>query len=125
MSDLADKPCAPCRGGIPPLRRDEAERLATAVPQWALLDDARRIERTVRFPNFREALAFVDAVGTLAEAEAHHPDIRFGWGYVTVTLATKKIKGLHENDFILAAKIDRLVPNRGEPAPPHTAAAPT
>jgi 4a-hydroxytetrahydrobiopterin dehydratase len=63
---------------------------------------------TFRFKNFGEALYFVRQVGELAEAEGHHPDISFGWGYAKVSLQTKKIKGLHENDFILAAKIDRL-----------------
>ena len=72
------------------------------------MDNAQRIEKTFRFGNFREALAFAQKVGELAEAEGHHPDISFGWGYGTVSLRTKKIKGLHENDFIMAAKIDRL-----------------
>jgi len=67
-----------------------------------------RIERTFKFKNFAEAFAFVKLVADLAEAEGHHPDIGFGWGYVTVSLQTKKIKGLHENDFIMAAKLDRL-----------------
>ena len=61
-----------------------------------------------RFRDFRDALTFVQKVGGLAESEGHHPDISFGWGYATVSLRTKKIKGLHENDFIMAAKIDRL-----------------
>ncbi|HEX5864817.1 MAG TPA: 4a-hydroxytetrahydrobiopterin dehydratase [Casimicrobiaceae bacterium] len=69
---------------------------------------AFRIEGTFRVRNFREAFALVQQVGELAEAEGHHPDISFGWGYVTVVIQTKKIKGLHENDFIMAAKIDRL-----------------
>jgi pterin-4a-carbinolamine dehydratase len=69
---------------------------------------ACRIEKTFRFGSFREALAFVQKVGELPEAEGHHPYISFGWGYGTVLLRTKKIKGLHENDFIMAAKIDRL-----------------
>lgn len=105
---LAQKVCTPCRGGIPPLAAEEAARYLAQVPDWTLLDDARRIERTYRFGNFREALAFVDQVGTLAEAEGHHPDVCFGWGYATVSLQTKEIKGLHENDFIMAAKIDDL-----------------
>jgi 4a-hydroxytetrahydrobiopterin dehydratase len=105
---LADKICTPCRGGVPPLTRDEAERLRAQAPEWTLVDDAHRIERTIRFQNFREALSFVHRVGELAEAEGHHPDISFGWGYATISLRTKKIKGLHENDFIMAAKIDRL-----------------
>jgi 4a-hydroxytetrahydrobiopterin dehydratase len=105
---LADKTCTPCRGGIPPLTRDEAEGLRAQAPDWALHDDATRIERTYRFRNFPEAFGFVRQAGDLAEAEAHHPDITFGWGYATVSLRTKKIKGLHENDFIMAAKLDRI-----------------
>ena len=111
--NLAQKTCTPCRGGIPPLTQPEAERLRAETPDWALLDDAHRIERTFRFANFREALTFVQKVGELAEAEGHHPDVRFGWGYATVSLRTKKIKGLHENDFIMATKIDGLTVSAG------------
>ena len=85
-----------------------AHATSACTISWALEDEAHRIERTFRFKNFREALSFVQKVGELAEAEGHHPDISFGWGYATVSLRTKKIKGLHENDFIMAAKIDRL-----------------
>ena len=105
---LAEKTCTPCRGGIPPLTRDEALRFGQQAADWELRDDARRIERTFRFRNFREALGFVQRVGELAESEGHHPDISFGWGYATISLSTKKIKGLHENDFIMASKIDRM-----------------
>jgi 4a-hydroxytetrahydrobiopterin dehydratase len=105
---LAEKTCTPCRGGIPPLTADEAESYRAQAPDWALLDDATRIERTYRFKNFAQAAAFVHQAADLAEAEAHHPDISFGWGYVMVSLRTKKIKGLHENDFIIAAKLDRI-----------------
>jgi 4a-hydroxytetrahydrobiopterin dehydratase len=105
---LAIKTCTPCRGGIPPLTRDEAERFHKEAPDWTLLDDAHRIERSFRFGDFKQALDFVAKVGELAETEGHHPDINFGWGYATVSLQTKKIKGLHENDFIMASKIDRL-----------------
>lgn len=108
IAALAEKSCTPCRGGIPPLAPDQAETFRTQAPEWALRDEATRIERTYRFKNFAEALAFVTRAGELAEAEAHHPDISFGWGYVTVSLRTKKIKGLHENDFIMATKLDRL-----------------
>jgi 4a-hydroxytetrahydrobiopterin dehydratase len=106
--DLAQKTCTPCRGGIPPLTAEEAGRYRTQAPDWALLDDGTRIERTYRFKDFREAWGFVDKIGELAESEGHHPDVSFGWGYATISLQTKKIKGLHENDFIMAAKIDRL-----------------
>jgi 4a-hydroxytetrahydrobiopterin dehydratase len=110
MTDtLAEKCCTPCRGGVPPLTTDEALRLQAQAPDWELCDDAHRIERTFRFHNFQEALAFVQRVGELAESERHHPDISFGWGYATVSLRTKKIKGLHENDFIMASKIDRML----------------
>ena len=106
---LAEKTCTPCRGGIPPLTRDEAQRLQAQAPNWELADDAHRIERTFRFRNFQESFAFVQKVGELAETEGHHPDISFGWGYATISLSTKKIKGLHENDFIMATKIDRML----------------
>jgi 4a-hydroxytetrahydrobiopterin dehydratase len=106
---LAEKSCTPCRGGVPPLTANEALRLQEQAPDWELRDDAHRIERTFRFRNFQEALAFVQRVGELAESEGHHPDISFGWGYATVSLRTKKIKGLHENDFIMASKIDRML----------------
>jgi 4a-hydroxytetrahydrobiopterin dehydratase len=105
---LAEKKCTPCRGGVPPLTLAEAERFRSHTPNWELRDDSHRIERTFRFSNFREALSFVRDVGELAEAEGHHPDVSFGWGYATISLRTKKIKGLHENDFIMASKIDRM-----------------
>jgi 4a-hydroxytetrahydrobiopterin dehydratase len=112
---LAEKTCTPCRGGVPPLTRDEAQRFQTLAPDWELSDDAHRIQRSFRFRNFREALAFVQEVGELAETEGHHPDISFGWGYATVSLSTKKIKGLHENDFIMASKINRVLDRSGRP----------
>ncbi|MCW2275084.1 pterin-4-alpha-carbinolamine dehydratase [Rhodoblastus acidophilus] len=106
---LSAKTCTPCRGGVPPLSRDEAEAFRSKnTPDWRLEDDARRIERNFAFKDFRQALDFVDKVGALAESEGHHPDIHFGWGYATISLQTKKIVGLHENDFIMAAKIDSI-----------------
>ena len=111
---LAEKTCTPCRGGTPPLTRDEAQRFQAEAPAWELRDDAHRIERTFRFRNFRKALTFVRQIGELAETEGHHPDISFGWGYTTVSLSTKKIKGLHENDFIMASKIDRTFDSLGQ-----------
>jgi 4a-hydroxytetrahydrobiopterin dehydratase len=113
---LAEKNCTPCRGGIPPLTEEEAKALHQQAPDWDLLDAATRIARTYRFKNFREAFGFVARAAALAEAEAHHPDIIFGWGYATVALRTKKIKGLHENDFIMATKLDRIA-NEGAAAP--------
>jgi 4a-hydroxytetrahydrobiopterin dehydratase len=107
-SELAEKTCTPCRGGVPPLSAEETASYQKQTPLWALADDNGRIERTYRFKNFRETFAFVEQAAALAEAEFHHPDISFGWGYATVSLRTKKIKGLHENDFIMAAKLDRI-----------------
>lgn len=100
-----------------PARRGEAEELHRQAPEWALADDATRIERTYRFKNFSEAFGFVERAAALAEAEFHHPDVSFGWGYVTVSLRTKKIKGLHENDFIMAAKLDRIAAEQTAVAP--------
>ena len=107
-SGLLDKKCTPCRGGVPPLGPEEAEAYLAQTPDWELRDEAKRLGRTYRFKNFREAFAFVERAAVLAEEEGHHPDVAFGWGYATVTLQTKKIKGLHENDFIMAAKLDRI-----------------
>ena len=105
---LAAKQCVPCRGGIPPLPREDAEQLLAETPGWTLDTDAKQIERTFRFPDFEQSLAFVNRIGALAESEDHHPDITFGWGYCRVVWQTHKIKGLHENDFIMAAKVNTL-----------------
>ena len=78
--NLTTKTCVPCRGGVPPLTTDAAERYLDEAPGWQLLESATRIERRLRFGNFAETLAFVNRVGELAEAEGHHPDISFGWG---------------------------------------------
>ena len=107
--NLTAKTCVPCRGGVPPLTPDAAARYLGEAPGWQLLESATRIERRLRFGNFAETLAFVNKVAELAEAEGHHPDISFGWGYCTVVFYTHKIKGLHENDFIMAAKVNELV----------------
>ena len=90
---LVSKTCTPGRGGIPPLTREQAEVLHAQAPEWQLAEEAQRIERSFRFRNFREALAFVQEVGELAEAEGHHPNISFGWGNATVSLHTKKDQG--------------------------------
>jgi 4a-hydroxytetrahydrobiopterin dehydratase len=107
---LLSKSCIPCRGGIPPLSGDAVQQLLREVPLWEALDGGSRIERSFAFKDFAEAFRFVSEVAELAEAEGHHPDVTFGWGYATVSLHTHKIKGLHENDFIMAAKVDRILP---------------
>jgi 4a-hydroxytetrahydrobiopterin dehydratase len=106
--DLSSKTCTPCRGGVPPLTRTEAEAYSAQAPGWALVDEGRAIERSFKFKNFKEAMDFVAKLGNLAESEGHHPDISFGWGWAKVAWQTKKIKGLHENDFIMAAKTNEL-----------------
>jgi len=106
--DLSAKTCVPCRGGIPPLTKAEAERYLRETPGWMLADEGRGIERSFKFRNFKEALEFVGKVGELSERQGHHPDVSFGWGWAKVSWQTKKIKGLHENDFIMAAKTDQL-----------------
>ncbi|CAG9163617.1 4a-hydroxytetrahydrobiopterin dehydratase [Cupriavidus pinatubonensis] len=105
---LESQTCTPCRGGIPPLERAEAEALLVETPGWTLADDAGRLERSFTFRNFAQALEFVNGVGRLAEEQGHHPEISFGWGHATVSWRTKKIKGLHRNDFVMAAKTSEL-----------------
>jgi len=114
---LVEQTCVPCRGGIPPLSLDAARQLLQQTPDWTLVDEGKLLQRTFRFGNFRASLDFVRAAGELAEAERHHPDIEFGWGYATISLRTKKIKGLHQNDFIMAAKLDRLARASGAQDP--------
>jgi 4a-hydroxytetrahydrobiopterin dehydratase len=107
--DLASKKCAPCRGGIPPLTPAEAKVFSAAAPAWSLEENATRLRRRFEFEDFRAAIGFVNRVADLAESEGHHPDIAVHWNKVDLVLWTHKIGGLHENDFILAAKIDRLL----------------
>jgi 4a-hydroxytetrahydrobiopterin dehydratase len=105
---LTRKTCVPCQGGIPPLSKAEAEGFMDQVPGWALSGAGDRITRRFTFDDFKQSIAFIDKVGALAEEEQHHPDILFGWGYAEITFFTHKISGLHENDFIMAAKVNAL-----------------
>ena len=106
MTELAQKKCVACEGFETPFDRDEATVLLKQVKAWKLSDDGKSISKEFSFKNFAEALAFVNKVGAIAEEEGHHPDIELGWGRVVVHLTTHAIKGLSENDFIEAAKID-------------------
>jgi 4a-hydroxytetrahydrobiopterin dehydratase len=108
MTDLAAKRCAPCEEGTKALAGDELQELLRQVEGWKLVD-GKKIEKEYRFPDFKEALAFVDRLGAIAEEEGHHPDIYLGWGRVKVELSTHSVGGLSENDFILAAKIDGIL----------------
>lgn len=107
---LAEKHCVPCRGGVPPLKGGELEKLKTEAPGWQVVDE-HHLAKTFTFPDFKTALDFVNRAGAIAEEEGHHPDLCLSWGKVAVTTWTHKIDGLTESDFILAAKIDRLHPN--------------
>lgn len=107
MSELSSKTCVPCRGGVPPLAGQELQNLAKQVPEWKVIE-GHHITRTFSFPDFRQALNFVNKVGEIAESQGHHPGILLTWGKAEVTTWTHKINGLTESDFILAAKIDEL-----------------
>jgi 4a-hydroxytetrahydrobiopterin dehydratase len=107
MSELADKTCVPCRGDTPPLEGAELEELHQQLPEWEVVEE-HHLRRKFSFENFREALAFVNRVGEVAEEQGHHPNISFTWGWVQVEIFTHVIDGLTESDFVLAAKIDRL-----------------
>ncbi len=104
---LAQKTCIPCRGGVPPLPEAEARALLAQLNGWELIDN-HHLHKTYRFPDFKQALAFVDCVGALAEEQKHHPDITLAWGKVVLEIWTHKINGLTESDFIFAAKCDEL-----------------
>jgi 4a-hydroxytetrahydrobiopterin dehydratase len=103
---LQEQKCVPCTSATPPLSRDEANMLHQDVPEWTLKDSA--IERTFVFKDFKEAMRFIARVAELAEEQGHHPDIHIYYNKVRLELTTHKIKGLSENDFILAAKINTL-----------------
>jgi 4a-hydroxytetrahydrobiopterin dehydratase len=105
--ELAEKRCVPCRGGVPPLKREELAKLQPQVPGWQVIDE-HHLSKAYKFPDFVTALAFVNRVGEVAEQEGHHPDIYLSWGKVEIRIWTHKINGLTESDFILAAKIDRV-----------------
>ena len=107
--DLKDKVCVPCQGGILPLTVEEAKLLLRKTSGWELKEGATRLNRSFKVNDFQAALDFVNKVGVIAEEEGHHPDIKFGWGYINILIFTHKINGLHENDFILAAKFNTII----------------
>ncbi len=105
MESLASKHCVPCHGGVPRLTGEEVEPLLAQLTGWRVVEE-HHLSKEYKFKNFADALAFVNRVGRTAEAEGHHPDIAFGWGYARLTIYTHAIDGLSESDFILAARID-------------------
>jgi 4a-hydroxytetrahydrobiopterin dehydratase len=108
--DLASKTCSPCKGGIPPLAGDVLTSLMTSLgSDWRLIEQ-HHLEKEYRFRNFRNALAFTNRIGELAEQQGHHPDIHLAWGMVKLQVWTHKINGLTESDFVFAAKADQAFP---------------
>jgi len=112
MSDLLNKKCVPCEGGILPFNISEIHKYQKKVDGWEIKKDDKEIfflHKEFKFKNFIESQKFINEVGTLSEKEGHHPDISFGWGYAKIIITTHAIEGLSENDFILAAKIDKII----------------
>jgi 4a-hydroxytetrahydrobiopterin dehydratase len=107
VSELASAHCEACEPGTPPLPEHEAAQLSAQVPDWAR-EGTSSLRRELSFPNFRDAFGFVARVALIAEAEGHHPDIELGWGRAAIELTTHAASGLTRNDFVMAAKIDRL-----------------
>ena len=109
LVDLATKHCVPCEGEDPPLTNTEEEKFKKEVPDWELLRNGKhKVKRQFKFKNFRESLAFVNKVSEIAESEGHHPDIYIFYNKVNLELFTHAVGGLSENDFIMAAKIDKI-----------------
>lgn len=111
--DLTQKKCKPCEGGTLPMPKEDAVKLMRQVSGWQLLqiNGVGAIEKRYKLKDFAEAMKFVNKVAALAEQEGHHPDIKISWNRVTLQLTTHAIKGLSENDFIMAAKIGELKPD--------------
>jgi 4a-hydroxytetrahydrobiopterin dehydratase len=105
---LADKACVPCKGGVPPLKGEALQALGKELPGWEVINE-HHLHKLFTFPDFKTALDFVNRAGGIAEQQGHHPDLLLAWGKVEVTTYTHKIDGLTESDFILAAKIDRVL----------------
>lgn len=110
MSGLSEEKCEACRAGAPKVSDEELAVLVRAIPDWniEIRDGVMQLEREFGFNSFAESLAFTNRVGELAEQEGHHPALLTEWGKTRVTWWSHKIKGLHRNDFIMAAKTDRL-----------------
>ncbi len=109
MTDFTRKSCKPCAAGTPPLSRDQAKALLAQTPGCSLNDAATELSRTFKFKNYHETLAFVNAQAWVAHREDHHPDIEVGYNRCHVRFSTHSIKGLSENDYICAAKINALL----------------
>tara|TARA_B100000768_G_C10968214_1_gene244618 strand:- start:155 stop:499 length:345 start_codon:yes stop_codon:yes gene_type:complete len=112
MSDLLNKKCVPCEGGITPFDVSEIHKYQKKVDGWSVKENKKKIyflEKKFKFKNFINSQNFINKVSEISEKENHHPDIHFGWGYAIIVITTHAIEGLSENDFILAAKIDQII----------------
>ena len=112
MTDLRNKKCIPCEGGVPALDISEIHKYQKKVDGWDVKKNEKQIyflEKRFKFENFLYSQNFINKVGEISENEGHHPDISFGWGYAEIKITTHAIEGLSENDFILATKIDQLI----------------
>lgn len=107
---LAEQECVPCEGGVEALSPEQAQEKLADLPGWELIESATKLHKKYEFKNFKQALSFTNAIGDIAEAENHHPDLKLGWGYVDVVMQTHSIGGLHANDFIIAARIEAANP---------------
>lgn len=105
---LTAKKCTPCQGGIPPLSIQAAQKYLNQVPGWELQENGTKLKRSFHGGDFMSALKLANEVGEICEEEGHHPDITIGWGYCKIVFQTHKISGLHENDFIMAARVNDL-----------------
>ena len=112
MTDLFDKKCVPCEGGVTPFDISEIHKYQKKIDDWDVVkneNDIYYLEKKITFKNFLESQNFVNEVGKISEEEGHHPEIIFGWGYAKINITTHAIEGLSENDFILASKIDKNI----------------
>ncbi len=109
MGELSEKHCKPCEGGVAPYSREEAQRLMSQLDkEWVLSTEGPYLRREFRFRDFYRTMSFVNAVAHVANIEDHHPDLEVGYNYCRVRYTTHAIKGLSENDFICAAKVDAI-----------------
>ena len=112
MSDISKKKCVPCEGKTVPFDISEIHKYQKKVDGWDIAKNEKNnffLEKNFKFKNFKDSQDFINIIGKISEEEGHHPDITFGWGYAKITITTHAIEGLSENDFILAAKIDKIL----------------
>ena len=112
MTNLFKKKCVPCEGGVIPFDISEIHKYQKKVDGWDIAKNEKNnffLEKNFKFKNFKDSQDFINIIGKISEEEGHHPDITFGWGYAKIIITTHAIEGLSENDFILAAKIDKII----------------